>query len=152
MKYSSWALVAMLAGVTLLGCQRKDPSETHPDVYDPEIGKAVSMIDLQPDPNLLADQNAISRRMERSIPAGTAEEAPLAPQEAAPEESAVETEPEATTEEAVEEPVEEHLEGPEDQPQMSPDPFGPPPEPQQPETSAGRTVNTILNPFGRESN
>ena len=51
--------------LTMAGCQRKDASEVPPSVDD-EIEARTSIVKITPNPALLEDQSAISRRIERA--------------------------------------------------------------------------------------
>lgn len=60
-----WTIVPSLlcAGLLLFGCERKDASETSPEKYDPDLDPPVSILEVTVNPDLIADQAAISRRM-----------------------------------------------------------------------------------------
>ena len=69
MKYSSlvWSLALAIALAT--GCERQEPSDQDPEVFDPQIDAVGGIIGVQPDESLLADQTQLSRSVERTMPA-----------------------------------------------------------------------------------
>ena len=68
------AAVLTLTCVILMGfgCDRKEASEAAPVVFDPDRDPHVPIPEHNPNPDLLADQVAISRRVEREKPAAAA--------------------------------------------------------------------------------
>ena len=65
MKHRLLLLGLTCAWFTVSGCQRKDASEAPPSPDD-DIEARTSIIKVTPNPDLLEDQSAISRRIERA--------------------------------------------------------------------------------------
>ena len=99
-------LCAIFAGLLILGCDRRDPPLRSSELYDPEIDPPASILEDGADPDLIADQAAISRRAEREKPEVPEPVVPAAPSE----ESATDQVTEKTAAEHTGNPMEEAME------------------------------------------
>jgi len=82
MKGRTLLLSAFFAGMILSGCERREPSQDSPDIYDPDVDPHPGILDSGSNPSLMGDQAAISSWIERSEP--VAAPAGAAPAGAAP--------------------------------------------------------------------
>ena len=77
------------ASVMAFSCERKEASQEQPDIFDPKFDPHASILEASADPDLLEDQTAISRRIERTRPTPTPRppdiEAPAAKADETPE-------------------------------------------------------------------
>ena len=83
MKDGFLLLTMLCMGLLLCGCERRQPSEESPEIFDPKTDPPASVLGTNPDLSLLGDQAVISRRIERgeaapALPVG-ATPAPAAP-------------------------------------------------------------------------
>ena len=65
MRNRTVVLTVMCMGLMVCGCERKDPSEHSPSIYDERLDPHASVLVLRTEPDLVGDQSQISRRIER---------------------------------------------------------------------------------------